>query len=198
MSRWLIILFAFVTIDCQSVNQEEVVDIGYETEEELWAQAGSIGYGQSADKMKQNHTGGEPLSERDRSALRPIFGNLVDQVTIHWNATPINEMVASEYDIEMVGEDASAQAFGYDIYFQASKDEWSDEFRLKILIHEITHTEQFVRLGNSFSDFGYQYFREYYRAGQVYEQNSMEVEAINKADRYFSTAFKNWKAFGLK
>ncbi|HEY9837936.1 MAG TPA: hypothetical protein V6D27_13690, partial [Vampirovibrionales bacterium] len=46
-----------------------------------------------------------------------------------------------------------------------------------LLSHELIHCQQHERLG-SLGNFGYHYFKEYKKAGEIYRNNQLEVEAF--------------------
>lgn len=189
----LFVSFCFFTTTipgCQSLSDSpEVSALG----EDLWGEAGGLAYVQAANRMIKNHPDWEYLSERDQKALSMVFGDLPGKVFVHWNAIPLNEWASDKYGIEVVGEDAEAQTYGFHIYMKGAKSAWTDDHRLETLIHEITHTYQFQQYNESLTDYGNVYFREYFIAGQDYMTNKLEVEARNKADVWISAVLSEYK-----
>lgn len=179
MKHFTLLFVILLPFACQSLSESEEVQ---ELNEGVWGESGGLAYVQAASRMNRNHPRSEPLDDLDKEALRVVYGGLVDKVDIHWNATPLNEWAADEYGIDIVGEDAEAQAYGYDIYMKGPKSAWKDQHRLETLIHELMHSLQYQQYGESLQDFGNAYFRAYYRGGQEYELNQFELEAIQKAD----------------
>ena len=58
--------------------------------------------------------------------------------------------------------------------------------QLGVLAHEMSHVRQCARVGG-LDQFGYQYFVEYKRAKQNYENNLMEKEAYDLQHRFVKT-----------
>jgi hypothetical protein len=82
-----------------------------------------------------------------------------------------------------VNSDTDAQTFGYTIYVKATRDSMSLRDQVTLLGHELTHVQQFERFGGSLSEFGYQYFKEYKKAGLDYRSNALEAEAYANQDQ---------------
>lgn len=148
--------------------------------EELWGEAGRFAYPSAAAVMSKRSPTGEPLSMEYRAALRPFFGDTVDRVTIHWSTDPLDKWAADKFKVTFSSVDTEAQTFGHDIYVKHAKGEQDQEYELAIMAHELVHTQQFERYGNSFSDFGYHYFKQYKRANLNYENNKLEIEAYHR------------------
>lgn len=182
-SLWLALIVLFhVIIGCENLDKDAI------STENLWGEAGATAYPQAAKKMSKSSPPGESLDDFDRESLRPIFDDLVDRVLIHWDAEPLDELMGAEFGVKFGDGDTVGQTFGLNIYIRGPKSSWSDRDRLQILIHEITHSFQFERLGSDMKMFGYEYFREYYQAGQSYELNPLEIEAMEVADREIENA----------
>jgi hypothetical protein len=112
---------------------------------------------------------------------------LVNHVVVVWDS-----FLADGLEIggnRIIGLDASAQTYGHTIYVKSPKGDLSDAERLGTEIHELTHVQQYDRLGHSLSNFGFEYAKGWAQAGFVYydpESNTgipLEVEAY---DRQFS------------
>jgi hypothetical protein len=124
----------------------------------------------------------EAIPRIDRQVLRKYYGDLVDHVSVFWGADPLNHWDAiGNYSVDLGGEEASAQTYGHRIYVRYPRENLSDHDRLEILAHELVHAQQYDRFGQSLSEFGYQYFREYKRANQDYRNNKLEQEAYDRA-----------------
>lgn len=151
--------------------------------EAAWGKVGKNAYQAAAQVMASNNTGGQPLDEIQKYYLRPHFGNLVDEVTVVYNARLMDEIVAASFRID-VGK-SNAQVYGNKIYVSAEYKPGDIE-QLILLAHEMVHVKQYKELG-SLEKFGYNYFKEYKRAGQNYRANKMEREAFE-----FERKFANW------
>jgi hypothetical protein len=178
-TRSLVLLVALTSWlgACETVDKDGISGEG------LWGEAGSVAYPRAARRMSNESPAGQPLENREREALRPIFQDLVDRVIIHWDSRPLDEVASDETGVTIGSGETDGQAFGLDIYIRGPRANWPDRNRIQLLIHEITHSEQFERLGSDLAAFGYEYFRQYYLAGQVYELNQLEQDAMNKAER---------------
>lgn len=152
--------------------------------EQTWAEAGRYAYSAAAVTMQTRNANRpeEALPRIEREALRKFFGGLVDRVAVQWGADPVNEWSVGGYKVFLGGEEAEAQTYGYNIYVRSAKENFSARDRLETLAHELVHVEQFERFGKSLSEFGYNYFREYKRAGQNYRNNKLEAEAYDRVD----------------
>ena len=116
---------------------------------------------------------GRKLRSRDREALRPHFGNLVDRVTVHYDAN-INTRWSVAGRTVQYGN-YTAQAYGSDVYITEPYRPESER-QLALVAHEIQHSRQARRagsLGKSLEN----YCREFYRADFSYEDNALEAEA---------------------
>ena len=149
--------------------------------EELWGEAGRFAYAAGAEIMAKRSPTGVPVQANYKDALRPHFGDLVDRVTLHWGTDPLDKWAADKFSISMTDVHTAAQTFGYDIYIRQHQGAESVEDELALLAHELVHTEQFARLGDSYSNFGYHYFKNYKKANQEYAGNKMEREAYELA-----------------
>ena len=146
--------------------------------DELWGEMGRLAIPAAASVMAARNANRRvsSIARRDREALRPYFGSVVDDVRIYWGADPLNSWSHGSCTIRLGGADAGAQTYGKRIYIRYGMNDLSDYQRLKLLIHELTHVQQYVRY-RSYSGFGYQYFKYYKRANQSYAGNKLEVEA---------------------
>ena len=148
--------------------------------EEAWGESGRALYPAAAATMSARNSNRpqESLSSAEKSALRPYFGSLVDRVRISYGADPLNEWNGPfGSTISLGGADADAQTYGLRIYVKSSKENMEQRERLRLLIHELVHADQYEDYGSSLANFGYHYFKGYKRANQTYEDNKMEVEA---------------------
>lgn len=157
-----------------------------EIAEQLWGEAGAIAYQAAAQIMRERNGGGQGLDETQKNFLRQQFSGLVDHVSVAYNSKMMDQWEALGICIHDAG--TSGQTYGDRIYL---RDPYSpdDSNQLILLADELRHSQQCRELGG-LGKFGFHYFREFKRAGQNYENNSMEVEAReaeNLARRLIST-----------
>ncbi|WP_437807797.1 eCIS core domain-containing protein [Sorangium sp. So ce1078] len=161
--------------------------------EEAWGEAGRYAYSAAANIMRLRNANRpeEALPRHDRAVLRKYYGDLVNHVSVFWGADPLNEWSFGPHTIFLGGVESSAQTYGQYIYVRYAQEDMSVRDRLALLAHELVHVQQFERFGSSLSEFGYQYFREYKRADQNYENNKLEREAFEKVNAAFVDALVN-------
>lgn len=130
------------------------------------------------DVTSRNQRSGRQLNELEKYYLRPHFGDLVDEVTIHWNAwLPDGKKIGGW----QAAEKASAQTFGNHIYFEGTFPDSQDSLQLLDLAHELVHVEQYHRLGG-LKQFCHDYAYGYTgKGGWDYYKNPLEKEAFDKA-----------------
>jgi len=155
--------------------------IGTGLSEEAWGDAGRVIYPAAAAVMNSRSPSGEPLTERLKYALRPVFGDLVDRVTMHWGITLLDEWSSQNIGINISGTESEGQTYGHDVFMRHNESTYNNrgETRemLKTLTHELVHVVQYRKWDSSLSNFGYHYFKKYKQANQSYENNEVEVEA---------------------
>lgn len=159
---------------------------------ELWGWTGSALYPQTASLLKQRAQQGERLLSSDKEALRRIYGDLVDRVWIHWNTPRITEI--GDGFVLIPADSADFQTYGYHIFSSYDRNMVHSRKRIKRLIHELKHVEQFEELGHSLEEFGYRYFKAYYRAGKRYDRNPFEKEARNEVKFQTIPVFHYWQS----
>lgn len=151
--------------------------------EDTWAQIGAIAYEKAAQFMRSNNGVARRLDEDQKRYLRPHFGDLVDRVSIVYEAQLMDEWVAASFRIN-VGH-SNAQVYGDRIYLkQPYKPD--DLEQIILLAHELVHVRQYEQFGG-LDRFGYHYFREYKLADESYRDNKMEQEAFE-----FEEEFARW------
>jgi hypothetical protein len=151
--------------------------------EKAWGEVGAVAYKGASQFMAKNNGWGRGLDDFQKQYLRPHFGDLVDRVEVVYGATLMDEWVAASLRID-VGK-SNAQVYGQKIYVTAPYKQ-GDVKQLILLAHELVHVQQYEELGG-IDKFGYNYFKEYKRAGQNYRRNKMEREAFT-----FETKFARW------
>lgn len=163
----------------QTVVPCEVKDAG----EILWGTVGTLAYPLGAEEMQRRHAlGGVGLTPTQKKYLRPHFNDLVDQVTIHYNAVLLTQLGYPGTDKKIRFGATDGQTFGLNIYIS---DPYKTSFQQLALIgHELVHSRQYKQLDSSLSNFGKDYFEGYKSAGLNYENNRMEREAYSWQSKF--------------
>ena len=99
----------------------------------------------------------------------------------------------------------NGMCFGYSIYLRDRVVQNNGTIRgriLKVIMHELAHTRQFVQLGESFYQFGCVYgesvlYPMLEHGGDTYSFNPMEVEARNFADRHWIRNVETARRWGI-
>lgn len=151
--------------------------------EQLWGEAGRIAYPSAAKIMQARSPDGEKLGIWLKAYLHAEFGDLVEKVRIHWGVSPLNEWAASKCKIPLAGVESAAQTYGYDIYVKNKKPSELDSDTIELIAHEMQHSRQFEMYSRSYSEFGYHYFRHFKKANQNYENNKLEIDAREIAEK---------------
>jgi hypothetical protein len=140
-----------------------------------FAYYGAYAYVTAAGIMASRFPNTQSLPALDQEVLRPIFGDLVDQVSINYGASPVDSIDSGgeAYDLQ----DSLAQTFGNRIYIQSSYAAMSDEERPETEIHEMTHVQQYVDFGSTLFAMGYNYMQDFAEGGFNYYNNSLEQQA---------------------
>ncbi|MBD2187000.1 hypothetical protein [Pseudanabaena mucicola] len=150
--------------------------------EEAWGQAGSIAYQAAAKTMRSKNRDGLALDNIQKRYLRRYFLNYIDRVTVIYNAQMMDRWVFGNVAVHFGEIESIAQTYCDRIYLRdAYKPE--DIKQLSLLVHEMVHVRQCFQNGG-LDQFGYQYFVEYKRAKQKYENNLMEREAYDLQSRF--------------
>jgi hypothetical protein len=139
--------------------------------------AGKALYPAAAGVMATRHKNKptRPLSHREKQALRPVFGSLVERVRLTWGADPMDEWG----DIQL--GNTIGQTYGLRIYLrERDPGTWSRD-TLALVIHELAHSRQYEHVGGSLPSFGYHYFKNWALAGYSYHRHPMELEAERTA-----------------
>jgi hypothetical protein len=153
-----------------------------EVSEQLWGQAGEIAYPAAAKTMTARNGSSQGLDEFQKRNLRPHFGNLVDRVVIIYSARMMDQWSAFGRSINLSGVDTAAQTYCNRIYVRDSY-KLNDFQQLVLLSHEMMHSKQCEQVGGE-GKFGFQYFKEYKRAGLNYENNKLEIEASSFENQF--------------
>lgn len=130
----------------------------------------------AADIMSSRNGGIAPsrILGEDRVALWTAFGSLAGDVSVVWGAQLLDAWGSGRYTIRL--GNSGGQTYGNTIYIAYRSDQLSDYARLKLLTHELVHVDQYRR-SRGIETFGYNYFKEWSRAGFSYSGNAMERAA---------------------
>jgi hypothetical protein len=150
--------------------------------DEAWGQAGSIAYQAAAKTMRSKNGAGLPLDNIQKRYLRRYFIDYLDRVTVVYNAQMMDRWKFGNVAVHFGNVEAIAQTYCDRIYLRDPQN--SEDLRqLGIIAHEMVHVRQCVQNGG-LDQFGYQYFVEYKRAKQKYENNLMEREAYALQNKF--------------
>jgi hypothetical protein len=145
--------------------------------DEAWGQAGAVAYQAAAKTMLvRNNSGKRSLDNFQKRYLRGNFINLLDRVSIVYEAELMDRWNVGGIAIHLGAVDSTAQTYCDRIYL---RDPYQPENiqQLIVLAHEMVHVRQCQQFGG-IEQFGYAYFKEYKRANQKYERNKLEREAF--------------------
>ena len=157
------------------IELPELQEIVTPTPELAWSEAGATVLPLAAQIMLMRNPIGAGLEATQKGYLRPFFGDLVDRVTIVYQAKLLDRWSQGGKETHIGGVDSSAQTYCDRIYIRASSQP-HDTDRLILLAHELAHAQQCDRAGG-ISQFGERYFKGYYDGGQTYQNNPLEKSA---------------------
>ncbi len=122
---------------------------------DLWGRAGKVAMPAAEKIMKARNKRKESLSNRQKHALRPIFGNLVDRINVRYSSKMLDKWSALGKEISLSGVDTVGQAYGYDVFVAYPKSRFNTKpaDMLDLLIHEITHVQQMRDIKNTVAVF---------------------------------------------
>ncbi len=152
------------------------------TPELAWSETGATVLPLAAQIMEIRNRQGLPLTKPQKGYLRPLFGNLVDRVSIVHNAQLLDRWSQGGKETHIGGVDSSAQTYCDRIYIRGVNRP-NDTDRLVLLAHELTHAQQCDRAGG-IVQFGENYFKGYYRGGQTYQDNPLEKSARAMEEKF--------------
>jgi hypothetical protein len=153
--------------------------------EEAWGQAGSIAYQAAARTMRSKNGEGRPLDNVQKRYLRRYFIDYIDRVTVIYDAQMMDRWILGNVAVHFGKVETIAQTYCDRIYLRDPYQS-EDPKQLAVLAHEMVHVRQCSQSGG-LDQFGYQYFVEYKRAKQKYENNLMEREAYDLQNRFAKT-----------
>jgi Domain of unknown function (DUF4157) len=187
----------------------QLQEIAASTPVEAWSETGATVLPLAAQIMAIRNPQGVPLDATQKSYLRPLFGDLVDRVTVVYQAKLLDRWSQGGKETHIGGVDSSAQTYCDRIYIRAA-DRPHNTDRLVLLAHELTHSQQCHQAGG-ISKFGERYFQGYYQGGKTYQNNPLEKSARaieEKFTRQLCNAigcpprsgryYVNYKGWGIK
>jgi hypothetical protein len=158
-----------------SIDLAELSQLAPPTTDQAWGETGATVLPLAAQIMAIRNQGGVGLSPGQKGYLRPLFGDLVDRVTVVYQANLLDRWSQGGKETHIGEIDSAAQTYCQQIYVRAPAKAQDTE-RLILLAHELTHSKQCIDYGG-ISKFGFEYFRGYYQGGQTYQDNPLEKEA---------------------
>jgi hypothetical protein len=150
--------------------------------EQLWASSGTVVFPLASEVSARRNPPGIALTPLQKKYLRPAFGSLVDRAQINYQAQLMDRWSNGEREIHFGDVDSAAQTYCDRIYLKESRRE-KDTAQLALIAHELGHFQQCDRLGGTLN-FGSEYFRSYFLAGQRYADNSLEAEARTMEQKF--------------
>ncbi len=141
-------------------------------------------------KSRNIDYGGGPrnLSPTQKYFLRQRFGELIDRVTVIWNAY-LNDHVT--YDGRVVYEYSGAQTYGYRIYIE-DKQKPNNTDQIMTLAHELVHVQQYERYEKSLNKYCRKYMDRWVDAQFSYFDNELEHEAFSEEYKFASWLSSNF------
>jgi Domain of unknown function (DUF4157) len=158
-----------------SVQIPVLQEIATPSSARAWGETGATVLPFAAQIMALRNPQGIPLDATQKGYLRPLFGSLVDRVTIVYQAKLLDRWSQGEQETHIGGVNSSAQTYCDRIYIRAAHQPNKTD-GLILLAHEMTHSQQCQQAGG-ISKFGERYFQGYFQGGQTYEQNPLEKSA---------------------
>lgn len=179
------------------------------TSDLAWGETGATVLPLAAQVMELRNAQGIALEVDQKRLLRPLFGNLVDRVTVVYGAQLLDRWSQGGKETHIGGVDSSAQTYCDRIYIR-DRYKPHDTDRLVLLAHELTHSQQCDRAGG-IAKFGERYFVGYYQGGQSYQDNLLEKSARAMEEKFTRNLcnaiacppksgryYVNYKGWGIK
>jgi hypothetical protein len=164
------------------IQLPQLEDIATPTSERAWGETGATVLPLAAQIMMMRNPAGVELNATQKGYLRPLFGDLVDRVTVVYQAQLLDRWSQGGKETHIGGVDSSAQTYCDRIYIRASYRP-RDTDRLVLLAHELTHAQQCHQAGG-IEKFGERYFEGYYHSGQSYQDNPLEKAARKMEEKF--------------
>ncbi len=187
----------------------ELQQLSPPTPDRAWGQTGATALPVAAQIMAIRNLGGLELNKAQKSYLRPLFGNLVDRITVQYQAKLLDRWEQDGKETHIGEIDSTAQTYCRRIYLRDAYKS-GDTAQMVLIAHEMTHSQQCDRSGG-ISKFGFDYFQGYYRGGEIYQNNPLEKSARSMETKFVRQLCKqvscppksgkfyvNYKSSGLK
>jgi hypothetical protein len=165
-----------------TIQLPQLEEIAAATPEGAWGETGATVLPLAAQIMAIRNPQGVPLDTAQKGYLRPLFGNLVDRVTVVYQAKLLDRWSQGGKETHIGGVDSSAQTYCDRIYIRAAYQPHNTD-RLVLLAHEFTHSQQCDQAGG-IGKFGERYFQGYYQGGQTYQNNPLEKSAREIEEKF--------------
>jgi Domain of unknown function (DUF4157) len=165
-----------------TIQLPQIPEIAAPSPELAWSETGATVLPLAAQIMEFRNRAGVPLDLAQKRYLRPLFGDLVDRVSVVYQAKLLDRWSQGGKETHIGGVDSSAQTYCNRIYIRAAYQP-HDTDRLVLLAHELTHARQCHQAGG-ISQFGELYFQGYYHGGQTYQNNPLEKSARAMEEKF--------------
>jgi hypothetical protein len=192
-----------------TVRLPHVSELTAPTSDLAWGETGATVLPLAAQIMAMRNPQGVALTADQKRLLRPLFGTLVDRVTVVYGAQLLDRWSQGGKEKHIGGVDSSAQTYCDRIYIR-DRYKSHDTDRLVLLAHELTHAQQCDRAGGIVK-FGERYFVGYYQGGQTYQDNPLERSARAMEEKFVRNLcttiscppisgryYVNYKGWGIK
>ncbi len=158
-----------------AIQLPQLEQIAASTPAGAWSETGATFLPLAAQIMALRNPQGVALNKTQKGYLRPLFGDLVDRVTVVYQAKLLDRWSQGGKETHIGGVDSSAQTYCDRIYIRApDRPQHTDQ--LVLLAHEMTHSQQCHQAGG-IAKFGERYFQGYDQGGQTYQNNPLEKSA---------------------
>jgi hypothetical protein len=175
-------LFPQESLLADKIHLPQLQNLSVPNPDLAWGETGATVLPLADRIMAARNPPGVALDESQKNFLRPLFGDLVDRVTVVYRAKLLDRWSQGGKETHIGGVDSSAQTYCDRIYVRA-RYKAHDTDRLVLLAHELTHSQQCDRAGG-ISKFGERYFQGYYRGGQTYQNNPLEQSAQAMEEKF--------------
>jgi Domain of unknown function (DUF4157) len=160
----------------------ELQQLSTPTTDLAWGETGATVLPVAAQIMAMRNLGGVELNKAQKGYLRPLFGNLVDRITVQYQAKLLDRWEQDGQETHIGEIDSAAQTYCRRIYLRDAYKSGDTE-QVALIAHEMTHSQQCDRVGG-IGKFGFDYFQGYYRGGKNYQNNPLEKSARSMETKF--------------
>ena len=171
--RWL----PTASLLTSGIQRPQLQEVAAVAPAQAWRNTGATVLPLAAQIMAMRNSPGIPLNVGQKGYLRPLFGDLVDRVTIVYQAKLLDRWSQDGQETHIGSVNSAAQTYCDRIYIRAAHQPRQTD-GLILLAHEMTHSQQCQQAGG-IGQFGERYFQGYFQGGQKYENNPLEQSARN-------------------